>query len=101
MRKILNVLAAGALVAAPVVASAQNTRAGDSVPASLAKVDGVKSVLTERSSKPVRKGEGSSAVGPLLPLYIIGGIIGGGVILEVTGVIDIFEDKDEPISPGT
>lgn len=34
--------------------------------------------------------------GAISPLFIIGGILGTLVILEVTGAIDIIEDSDSP-----
>ncbi|WP_343520912.1 hypothetical protein [Sphingomonas sp.] len=40
----------------------------------------------------------NEAAGAISPLFIIGGIIGVLVILEVTGAIDIISD-DDPDSP--
>ena len=79
-KKIAAVAAASALVASATVA-----QAGAASQLSLNAFD--------RAST---ESEGNEAVAPIVP--IVGGIIAGLVILEVTEAIDIFSD-DDPESP--
>ena len=98
MRSVINLLAVGARMASPVAASAENTRAAQSLPVVDARaVPALPAAtgLSDRESRPVARG--SEFAGAPVWVFVFGGIAATlGVIAAAGGF-----DGDGDVSPGT